>query len=614
MTAPPLTAAHPLDPLTADEIEQAVRIAREGFGEAVVVTAFLDEPSRTELRTGGPPQRRAVVVLYDGSTVQEVLVAGDRRLVVRPVPGVVPPIGRAELEAAADAVKADPRWIAALHARGVIDLEHVIVQPWPPGQAEPPGRRLAKALTFVGTRPGDNIYARPVEGLLATVDLDTAEVLAVEDDGVVAIPPTAGDYYERTPERDDLKPLEIIQPEGPSFTLDGHALRWLNWSLHVGFTPREGIVLHQLAWDGRPILHRASLSEMWVPYGDPALVHRIKQVFDEGEAGLGSLANPLQLGCDCLGEIRYLDAVHAEQDGTAVTIPNAICIHEEDTGVAWKHTDFYTDAVEVRRGRRLVISSFSTVGNYDYGFFWYLHTDGTIAFEVKLTGILSTGASENATDYGGFVAPGLVGPNHQHVFNVRLDVGVDGDENTVVEVDGAADPPGPGNPAGNAWRARETPLTDELGARRRTDSASGRTWLIANERVHNAFGRPVAFQLAPGPSPLPLSVPGSPARARAGFAEHHLWVTAFDPAQRHAAGEYPYAHAGDGLPAYAAGNRPVRDADIVVWHTFAAHHVTRPEDWPVMPVTTAGFHLRPFGFFTANPALDLPRPVHRHHH
>jgi primary-amine oxidase len=300
------------------------------------------------------------------------------------------------------------------------------------------------------------------------------------------------------------------------------------------------------------------------------------------------------------------------QDGAPLTIPNAICVHEEDTGVAWKHTDVYTDAVEVRRGRRLVISSFSTVGNYDYGFFWYLHTDGTIAFEVKLTGILSTGASETGSEYGTFVAPGLVAPNHQHVFSVRLDVGVDGDENTVVEVDGIADPSGPENPAGNAWRARETPLEHELSARRRTATGAGRTWLIANERVRNAFGRPVAFQLVPGPSPLPLSVPGSPARARAGFAEHHLWVTAFNPAQRYAAGEYPYANAGDGLPAYAAGDRPVRDADIVVWHTFAAHHVPRPEDWPVMPVTTAGFHLRPFGFFAANPALDLPRPTHCH--
>ena len=463
MTAPPVTATHPLDPLTADEITQAVAVA--GFDGAAVISAFLAEPDKAEVRAfergGPPPARRAVVIVYDGSTVHEVLVAGDRRLAARPVPGAVPPITQIEHEAAAAAVKADPRWIAALHARGVSDLEHVIVQPWPPGQADPPGRRLAKALTFVGTRPGDNIYARPVEGLLVTVDLDSAEVLQVADEGGVAIPPTAGDYYEHTPARTDVRPIEIVQPEGPSFVLDGHALRWLNWSLHVGFTPREGIVLHRVRWDGRAVLHRASLSEMWVPYGDPALVHRVKQVFDEGEAGLGALANPLQLGCDCLGEIRYLDAVHAGQDGEPRTIPNAICIHEEDTGVAWKHTDIYTDAVEVRRGRRLVISSFSTVGNYDYGFFWYLHTDGTIAFEVKLTGVLSTGASETEPAHGSFVAPGLVGPNHQHVFNVRLDVEIDGPHNTVVEVDGwpihPARPTPPATPGGRArrpWRAR----------------------------------------------------------------------------------------------------------------------------------------------------------------
>ena len=74
------------------------------------------------------------------------------------------------------------------------------------------------------------------------------------------------------------------------------------------------------------------------------------------------------------------------------TIKNAICMHEEDFGILWKHTDRRTGDAEVRRSRRLVISSISTVENYEYGFFWYLYQDGKIQFEVKLTGILSLGA------------------------------------------------------------------------------------------------------------------------------------------------------------------------------------------------------------------------------
>ena len=168
---------------------------------------------------------------------------------------------------------------------------------------------------------------------------------------------------------------------------------------------------------------------------------------------------------------------------------------------------------------------------------------------------------------------------------------------------------GPDNPAGNAWVARERPLETEADAQRLADSAAGRTWLVVNESVRNAHGRPVGYQLVPGPSTLPPLQPDAPALRRAQFATRHLWVTAYDPAELHAAGDYPYQHAGGaGLPAYTRANRPVRDTDIVVWHTFVAHHVVRPEDWPVMPVTTAGFQLRPFGYFDANPALDLPRP------
>jgi primary-amine oxidase len=510
------------------------------------------------------------------------------------------------------------------------------VQPWPPGYTDEPdasGPRVGKALAWVGLSETDNTFARPVENVIAMVDFDTLEVLAVEDHGDVPLPPRAGNYAPElasdpgnfpvlTGLRDDVRPIEITQPDGPSFGLYGHELRWQRWHLVVGFTAREGLVLHRVRYlDGgreRSVLHRASLSEMWVPYGDPAPVHRVKAVFDEGEAGLGMMANSLQLGCDCLGEIRYLDGVVSDEKGEPQRLGNAVCIHEEDTGVGWKHTlgPNQGGSAEVRRGRRLVISTFATVGNYDYGFFWYLHTDGSIHYEVKLTGILSTGAVPDGTQpaHGTMVAPGLYGPNHQHFFNVRLDMAVDGTANSVLEVDSVPSPRGPANPAGNAWVAREFLLEREADGQRLADTVAGRHWLIINESVRNAHGRPVGYQLVPGPSTLPPMQPDALALRRAQFATRHLWVTAYDPAELYAAGDYPYQHPGGaGLPAYASANRPVRDTDIVVWHTFVAHHVVRPEDWPVMPVTTAGFQLRPFGFFDANPALDLPRPaVHCH--
>jgi primary-amine oxidase len=113
----------------------------------------------------------------------------------------------------------------------------------------------------------------------------------------------------------------------------------------------------------------------------------------------------------------------------------------------------------------------------------------------------------------------------------------------------------------------------------------------------------------PGDNILPLAHEGSQNHRRAGFTYRHLWVTAYDPTERYAAGDYPNQRPDDdGLPRYVQANRPLDDTDLVVWYTFGAHHVPRLEDWPVMPVSTVGFHLKPVGFFDGNPALDLPRP------
>ena len=313
--------------------------------------------------------------------------------------------------------RADPRWQEAMRKRGVTDFSLTMIDPWAAGYDidDPKGRRLVRPLTFVRSREDDNGYARPVEGLIVLVDLDLMEVIDVRDHGVVPLPEKSGNYMPElmfdgdnrpahTDLRDDVRPIEITQPEGPSFTVDGHAVSWQKWRLRVGYSPREGLVLHQIGYEDRgtlrPVIYRASLSEMYIPYGDPAPTHRIKNVFDEGEYGVGLLLNPLELGCDCLGEIHYFDVTANDQDGQPVTIPNAICMHEEDYGVGWKHTDFRTEKVEVRRSRRLVVSCFATVGNYEYGFFWYLYTDGTIQYEVKLSGVLSTGALAEASSRG----------------------------------------------------------------------------------------------------------------------------------------------------------------------------------------------------------------------
>jgi primary-amine oxidase len=645
-TPEPVTALHPLEPLTGEEIAAAASILRteRGLGDSWrFVFIMLHEPPKDAVRAfdGEPLPREAFVVLRDrethGTYEAAVSLTEQRVLWLERREGVQAPIMEEEFMAVEELVRGNARWQEAVRLRGVEDFGLCMLDPWASSytgpEDHPDVRRICRPLTWVRASPGDHGYARPVEGLVVVVDLDAMAVVEVTDHGVVPLPPKAGNYV---PEmmvgdpgnvpavgalRDDLKPIDITQPQGASFTVDGHEVCWQKWRLRIGFNGREGLVLHQIAYDDggqeRPIVYRASLSEMFIPYGDPAPTHQFKNVFDMGEYGIGWLANPLTLGCDCLGEIRYFDGVVNDQDGNAVTIENAVCMHEEDYGIGWKHTDFRTGEMEVRRLRRLVISMIATVGNYEYGYFWYLYTDGTIEYEVKLSGVLSTGALAEGERpaHGVMLAPGLYGPHHQHFFCVRLDMEVDGPANSVVEVDSEPLPLGPDNPVGTAWVTRRTVLETELAAQRTVDPLRGRYWRIENPAVPNAVGDPVAFKLVPGDNVLPMCDPEGQHGRRGAFSFKHLWVTPYEPAERYAAGDYPNQHpGGQGLPTWTAADRPVADTDLVVWYSFGAHHVVRPEDWPVMPVTHIGFKLKPSGFFDGNPALDMPRSTPAHCH
>jgi primary-amine oxidase len=113
----------------------------------------------------------------------------------------------------------------------------------------------------------------------------------------------------------------------------------------------------------------------------------------------------------------------------------------------------------------------------------------------------------------------------------------------------------------------------------------------------------------PGENSPPFAQPDASVRRRAGFTAHQLWVTPYRADERYPAGDYPNQHpGGDGLPRWTAANRSLDNTDLVVWYVFSHMHVPRPEDWPVMPACSLGFHLKPDGFFDRNPALDLPPP------
>lgn len=513
----------------------------------------------------------------------------------------------------------DAQWAAALEKRGLA-VDQVRVAPLSAGVFEYPqesGRRILRGLAFRQDFAEDSAWAHPIDGLVVYIDTIEQKVDQLVDFGIVDVPATHGNYTDPEltgPIRTTQKPIEITQPEGASFTVtEGNHVEWEKWSLDIGFDMREGLVLYNIGFDDkgerRRILDRASIAEMVVPYGDPSPVRSWQNYFDTGEYLVGRFANSLELGCDCLGEIHYISPVITDADGNAQTITNGICMHEEDSSILAKHSDDWSGVKYTRRNRRLVISFFTTVGNYDYGFYWYLYLDGTIEFEAKATGIVFTSAMRDER-FASEMAPGLGAPFHQHLFGARLDFALDGGPSRVIEEEAVRLPISEDNPRGNAFTRSHTVLATEKQAVRDANQAAGRTWVVTNPEKKNYLGKPVGFKLLPQGLPTLLAAEGSSVHRRAEFASKALWVTQRDAAHRYPTGDFVNQNPGvDGIGSWIEDDKSIDGEKISLWHTFALTHFPRTEDWPIMPVDTVGFKIRPEGFFDRSPVLDVPEPA-----
>ncbi|TIX28304.1 MAG: primary-amine oxidase [Mesorhizobium sp.] len=623
----PMVVSHPLQPLTPQEIRQAAVIVRTcaPYGnDTRFETIELMEPDKATVSAFSPGvaiERKARVNVFSAAivSVTSLIVCLDTETILsrKDFPGRRPMIQLEQFLGIEGIVRTDPAFIAACKRRGITDMDTVCIDPWSAGNFDVPGeegRHLCHVFCWLRLRENENFYAHPIEGLNAVIDLNTNEVIRVDDYGIVPIPMQEVNYESQFIEtfQPQAKPIDVVQPEGVNFSFDGHRITWRNWSLVVGFNAREALTLHDIRFDGRPIVNRASIVEMTVPYGSPDNGHFRKNVFDIGEYGIGKLANSLKLGCDCLGVIKYLDVHLNTMDGDPWTIEKAICVHEEDSGLLWKHIDFRTERAEIRRGAKLVISTICTVGNYEYGLYWYLFLDGTIEHEVKATGIINTAACipGQPPKYGREVAPGVVGHIHQHILCARLDMAVDGDANSVVECNTYSEPLGPSNPYGNAFYEEQTILTRESEAARRANPASHRYWKIINPNKTNHTGAAVGYKLEANHCVTPFVHPDSPSGKRAAFVQNHVWVTAFDPDERFPAGDFMnHSDGTGGLVEFIAKDRPIENTDIVLWHIFGLHHPVRVEDFPVQPCVFTGFKLMPSGFFNRNPAINLPPVV-----
>ena len=615
---------HPLDPLSAEEFRAVAQILRREKDVARphwrIASVELREPTKDVVRAfqpGDPIAREARVVAWntdDGTAdVGELSLTDDALLSWDAQPGKQPNATVDEWHDCDAAMRRHPDVLAALAKRGITDPDLVLVDVWTYGAHLIPtayeGRRIGWCDVWLRDSHDSNPYAHPVSGLKLVVDLNTMELLEVEETPSAGFPEVQGEYVPKhvpgLHQRTDLKPLDIRQPDGVSFSLDGNELSWQGWRLRLGFGYREGVILHRVSYGGRPIAHRISFAEMVVPYRDPTPDHVRRTAYDIGEWGLGFMTTSLELGCDCLGEIRYLDAVLHDSAGEPQTVTNAICIHEEDNAVLWKHVDERAGA-EVRRMRRLVVSFHVTVANYEYLVYWRFYQDGNIECEVRATGIMVTTPFEgdDAPPYGTVVDTQTYAPIHQHFLTVRLDMEVDGPDNTVVMSETEQLPIGPDNPYGLALAQRSVPLATEGGFD--FDWSTQRAWKVTNPNVRNKVGTAVAYKLVPSAAVPPMLDPSSPVLRRARVLEHTLWVTPYAREERWPCGEFVNQSAEDeGLPVWTAAERSIDNTDVVLWYTFGIHHVPRVEDWPIMPVDTVSFWLKPTGFFDHNPSLDV---------
>jgi primary-amine oxidase len=610
----PVTSLDPLDPLSAaelltvrDVLEQAGRLTPELRFASVA----LREPPKEAViqqRVSGSVGRTSEALLFDWASSTPIRAHIDlrRRKLIRwdTLAAREPPMRVMIRRRVEEIVRKDPRWREVLDRRGILDPALVNLIPALGESASIPWENGSRVVRAQGFHQEKLPAANRIRGVRLSVDLTRGAVIELLDTLSITAP---ADPDPATPAA--ATPLRAPLGDGP-FSLRGTEVRWRNWRLRFGVHPRRGLELWDIGWDDgarvRPVLYRASVSEAMAAYGDPGFT--VWYPRDAGNEGLGNAqensAVPL---ADAPAGAVYVDAIMPDDFGRPVTSPRAVAIYQRDGGVLWRHSR------RSARARQLVLTSHSTIDNYDFVFSWIFGEDGGIDVELQLTGLMlvyrMTGEEPPTGKHSGSshpVAPGVVAPSHQHFFSYRLDFDVDGAiPNRVFEMDTRSlQRNRRNNPEGLWFTMEERSLATESGAVRPPDPAANRIWRIVNPGRKNPLGEPVGYAVVPGVSAVPFAASRSEMRRQVGFLEAQLFVTPFRRDEQYAGGEFQNFRLRDeGLTKWIRGDRNLLDTDVVLWYTLGVTHLPRPEEYPVMPASRAGFRIIPSGFFGQNPAF-----------
>ncbi|WBM72646.1 primary-amine oxidase [Buttiauxella sp. WJP83] len=629
---------HPLNSLTADEISKAVSIvqAAPDFKSGTRFTEIsLHEPPKDQVwqfvmsGTAVTAPRQADVIMLDGIHIVEGVVDLDAGKVVSwtPIEGAHGMVLIDDFISVQTIINGSKEYADALKKHGITDPTKVITTPLTVGFFDgkdglEQNQRLLKVVSYLDTGDG-NYWAHPIENLVAVVDLEQKKIIKIEEGQVIPVPMNPRPFDGRDRTAPSIKPLEIIEPEGKNYTITGDTIHWQNWDFHLRLNSRVGPILSTVTFNDngnkRKVMYEGSLGGMIVPYGDPDVGWYFKAYLDAGDYGMGTLTSPLARGKDAPGNAVLLDETIADYTGKPTTIPRAVAIFERYAGPEYKHQEMGQPNISTER-RELVVRWISTVGNYDYIFDWVFHQNGTIGIDAGATGIeavkgvkAKTMHDETAKDdakYGTLIDHNIVGTTHQHIYNFRLDMDVDGENNKLVALDPEVKPNTAGGPRTSTMQINQHDITTEQDAAQKFDPGTIR--LLSNTSKENKMGNPVSYQIIPyagGTHPVATGAKFAPDEwiyHRLSFMDKQLWVTRYNPEERYPEGKYPNRSAHDtGLGQYTKDNQSLDNQDDVVWMTTGTTHVARAEEWPIMPTEWVHTLLKPWNFFDETPTLNL---------
>jgi primary-amine oxidase len=633
--AGPMSVFHPLDALTKEEVEETAKILRAAGhmdDTTLLATVTLLEPPKNlvrQWRDGAqlPPRQAVVGLRRKGQTFDiEVDLATNKVISVVDRPGLHPMMLDDNWKTARDAFMNDQRFKAALTKRGLKLDKDIVCTPqtagWLPGENEA-NRLIVKVPCYSRAHRLHPTVSRPIEGLMGVVDAETGEVLQVIDSDVVDLLPPPPGYGDQLPA---LKPVAkrvgfLVEGQG-NLKLSGNLnVEWFDWKFHVRPDKRAGMILSLLRFnDGktwRDMAYQINVSEMFVPYMDPSPTWAYRAFIDAGEFGLGNLLSSLRPGVDCPETAAFIDVTLPDDKGGAYVREAGICVFERPTGdPAWRHYGARSREVKGEPQIELVVRQAATLGNYDYVIDYVFSPQGNIKLRVGATGFdaiksvaakdMDAPSAQQDTAHGNLIAPYTVAPFHDHYFNFRLDLDVDGVENTLVRDVFVQNTTAAASPRKSFWTVKTQRFLKEGPVVADHMAATGQMLRVLNPITKNGLKQSPSLWLNAHHDAQSILDPMDPPQQRAQFSAHQFWLTRYNAAELWAAGPYPNLNAKDeGLPVFVSNNEDVAAQDIVVWYTMGFRHVTRPEDFPILPTFWHEMTIRPAFYFDMDPGMTF---------